>query len=72
MQNLQKVANFFKILLDTSNLVDLKMLQNAYLFAKIGADKAENNPKFIKKNVGKFCHNLPDADKEGRVLPEAR
>ena len=25
------------------------MLQNAYLLAKIGADTAENEPKFVKK-----------------------
>ena len=49
LQNLQNLAKFQKCHLD--NLVDfekIKMLQNAYLLAKIGADTAENERSFAE------------------------
>ena len=47
LQNLQNFAKFQKFHLD--NLVDFeKMLQNAYLLAKLGADTAENEQHFAE------------------------
>ena len=45
-----KFANFVKLQkFQHENLVDFKkMLQNAYLLAKIGADTAENERNFAK------------------------
>ena len=46
-QNLQNFVKFQKFQLE--NLVDFeKMLQNAYLLAKIGADTAENEQHFAE------------------------
>ena len=49
--NLQKIAKIEKNQLRVDNLVDTgfcKMLQNAYLLAKIGADTAENEQHFAE------------------------
>ena len=47
LQNLQNFAKFQKCQLD--NLVDFeKMLKNAYLLAKIGADTAEDERNFAE------------------------
>ena len=46
LQDLEDFAKFLKIQLD--NLVDLKILKNAYLHAKIGADTAENERMFAE------------------------
>ena len=48
------------------------MLKNAYVLANIGADTAENEPKFAK-NLAKFG-NIPDreAREEARLGADAR
>ena len=46
LQNLRNLAKNSKFRLD--NLVDLKMLKNAYFLAKIGADTAENEQHFAE------------------------
>ena len=42
-----------------------KMLKNAYLLAKIGADTAENERNFAENlpKFGKFCENLQKKSK---------
>ena len=57
-QNLQDFAKFQKFQLDTSGRV-WKMLQNAHLLAKIGADTAENE-RILPKFWQKIARDLPE------------